>query len=191
MSWKNIYQDNYAYFFTSSIVEHLPVLRYSKNRQVLLQLLSFYRKKYQVRLHGYVIMPTHIHLLIMSERGENIRRFMQNLLKNASKRIIANTESFLEPPGYSARAKQLLDVFARHANPPARYAVWKEKARGIPIYTDDILKEKLDYIHNNPVKAGLVAIPEDYRWSSFRNYYLDDHSVLEIDYVEALILRRG
>ena len=142
-------------------------------------------------LHGYVIMPTHIHLLIRSEIGENIRRFMQNLLKNASKRIIENTESFLELPEYSARAKQLLNVFSRHANPPAHYAVWKEKARGIPIYTDDILKEKLDYIHSNPVKAGLVAVPEDYGWSSFRNYYLDDHSVLEIDYVETLILRRG
>ena len=190
MSWKNIYLDNYAYLFTSSIVERLPVLRYSENRQVFLQLLSFYRKEYQVMLHGYVIMLTHIHLLIRSERGENIKRFMQNLLKNASKRIIANTESFLDMPRYSARAKQLLDVFARHANPPARRAVWKEKARGIPIYTDDILKEKLDYIHNNPVKAGLVEIPEDYRWSSSRNYCLDDHSVLEIDYVETMILRR-
>jgi len=52
-------------------------------------------------------------------------------------------------------------------------------------------QEKLDYIHNNPVKAGLVAVPEDYRWSSSRDYYLDDHSVLEIDCVETLILRRG
>jgi hypothetical protein len=44
-----------------------------------------------------------------------------------------------------------------------------------------MLRTKLEYIHNNPVKVGLVTNPEDYKYSSARNYVLDDHSVIEVD----------
>ncbi|MDZ7798275.1 MAG: hypothetical protein U5L76_01505 [Patescibacteria group bacterium] len=49
------------------------------------------------------------------------------------------------------------------------------------IYSENKLEQKLNYIHNNPVKAKIVKKPEDYKWSSYRNYYLDDDSIIEIN----------
>jgi len=65
----------------------------------------------------------------------------------------------------------------------SQYQVWQEGFHPQSITTEDMLKQKLDYIHYNPVKLGLVDLPEDWRYSSARNYFGQD-AVLEIDLVE-------
>lgn len=52
----------------------------------------------------------------------------------------------------------------------------------IKLYSDYKFQEKLNYIHNNPLKAGLVNNLDDYPWSSYQNYYLENNSLIEIDY---------
>ena len=196
-NWKNIYIDNYSYFFTSSIVRSLPVLEPSEVKDELIELLTFYRREYVVRIQGYVIMPDHLHILLNSEKGDAIKNFMQHFLKNSSKRIISLLESIASEPSTmkkvgnpftSAKAGNFLNVFKACANGRAKHAVWKEKSRGIPIYSDRALKVKLDYIHKNPLRRGLVKNLEDYIYSSYRNYYLNNHSVLEIDCVHCLFI---
>lgn len=193
-NWKNIYIDNYSYFFTSSIVRSLPVLEPSEVKDELIELLTFYRREYVVSIQGYVIMPDHLHILLNSEKGDAIKNFMQHFLKNSSKRIISLLESLSSKPltvevgnpFTSAKTENFLNLFRACANGRAKHTVWKEKSRGIPVYSDRVLKTKLDYIHQNPLRRGLVKNLEDYIYSSYRNYYLNDHSVLEIDCVHCL-----
>jgi REP element-mobilizing transposase RayT len=189
MGWKNIYLDNHSYFFSSKIVESIPVFEFQKLKEMLLDLMNFYREKYETKIQAYVIMPTHLHLIINSQEGENIKSFMQNLLRKSSIRIVVYLEEKLGENIDVKKSQQILKNFKEHANRPSKHAVWKEKSRGIPIYTDRVMKIKLDYIHNNPLRAGLVKEPQDYLYSSFRNYYLNDHSIFRVDTIDILNLK--
>ena len=62
-----------------------------------------------------------------------------------------------------------------------RNPFWAEGNRPVAAYSEKVLKIKLDYIHNNPVKRGLVNSIEDYPYSSFRNYHFDDDSLIVVD----------
>ena len=61
-----------------------------------------------------------------------------------------------------------------------RYSIWQKGFYDFNIFTEKVLKEKLDYIHMNPVRKGLVDSPGDWKYSSFRNHYLDDNSIITI-----------
>jgi putative transposase len=189
MGWKNIYLDNYSYFFSSKIVEGIPVFESQRPKEILLDLMNFYREEYKTKIQAYVIMPTHLHLIINSREGENVKSFMQNLLRKSSIRIVTHLKENLEQNIDVIKSQRILKSFRDHANKPSQHAVWKEKSRGVPIYTDRVMKIKLDYIHNNPLRAGLVKEPQDYLYSSFRNYYLNDHSIFRVDIIDILNLK--
>jgi putative transposase len=86
---------------------------------------------------AYVVMSEHIHLLLWSETAENVKKFMQRVLSHSSKRI-----------GKGGK-------------------FWKERLRVVCVYSPKVLRTKLDYIHGNPVKRGLVSSPEEWPHSSF------------------------
>ena len=65
----------------------------------------------------------------------------------------------------------------------ARYRVWQRKFYDMNIWSEKKRLEKLTYMHHNPVKRGLVKEPGDWPWSSWRFYYLEDASVLRMDYM--------
>ena len=186
MGWKNIYLDNHSYFFTSKIVEGIAVLESQRTKQILLDLMGFYREKYETKIQAYVIMSNHLHLIINSHEAENIKSFMQHLLRKSSIRIVEYLEGNLKRNVDMMKSKRILQSFRNHAHKPSEHAVWRERSRGVPIYTDRIMNIKLDYIHNNPLRAGLVKEPQDYLYSSFRNYYLNDHSIFRVDIVDVL-----
>jgi putative transposase len=189
MGWRNIYLDNHSYFFTSKIVEGIAVLESQESKERLLDLMDFYREKYETKIQAYVIMSNHLHLIINSHEAENIKSFMQHLLRKSSIRIVEYLEGNLKRNVDMMKSKRILQSFRSHAHKLSQHAVWKERSRGVPIYTDSVMKIKLDYIHNNPVRAGLVKEPQDYPYSSFRNYYLDDHSIFRVDIVDVLNIR--
>jgi hypothetical protein len=67
-----------------------------------------------------------------------------------------------------------------------QYKIWQEDYYDFNIFTLQKYQEKLNYIHNNPVKAGLVEKPQNYKWSSYRSLYLGDDEVLKVDQFRAL-----
>jgi len=186
--WHNIYLDNVAYFFTATVVEYIPALNSISIKEFMIDSLNFYREEYTTKINAYVIMPEHIHLIIRSESGENVKKFIQHFLRKVSRKIVTDTQSLLSHEDYGQEARERLDVFKRHRRGKAIHKVWKERAKGEPIFSDKVMKQKLDYIHMNPVKRGLVKNPEDYAYSSYRNYYLSDHSIIQIDPIDVLIL---
>lgn len=62
----------------------------------------------------------------------------------------------------------------------SKYQFWQQHNKPIELWSDIVIQQKIDYIHNNPVESGLVTDPVDWKYSSARNYQ-DDHTVLEID----------
>jgi len=80
-------------------------------------------------------------------------------------------------------AWDLLHVFVKAAQPFPKHQrkFWMSGFDDEAIRNQQMFWTKLSYVHNNPLKAGIVSRPEDYRYSSARNYILGDHSVLEVD----------
>ena len=77
----------------------------------------------------------------------------------------------------------LLETFARNAQeyPDQKRKLWMPRFDDEAIRNREMFKTKLDYIHNNPVQAGIVDVPEDYKYSSARSYLSDDETVLAVD----------
>jgi len=73
-----------------------------------------------------------------------------------------------------------LGILARHANGPSRYAAWKEQVRALAIWNEPKLRATVDYIHRNPVRRGLVSLPQDWALSSYRFYELGEQGVLRV-----------
>ncbi len=161
------------YFLTAAIVNWLPVLVGGDSCGVLLESLLFCRRKKGFRLYAYVILENHIHLVA---EAPDLSGCMQSFKQYTARRLIALAES----TGKEWQLHQF-DYCKKAYKDRSRYQVWQEGVHPQLIQGDDMLRQKMVYIHNNPVRRGYVDRPEHWRYSSARNYECGDHSVFEID----------
>ena len=102
---------------------------------------------------GYVLMPEHVHLLVSEPMNRNLATALQALKQSVSRSLaLRSALPFWEPRYYD-------------------FNVWTAKKQ----------TEKLKYLHRNPVVRGLVAKPEDWKWSSFRHYATGAEGAVEIE----------
>lgn len=179
------YNQGFAYFITTTLSVPVELFKGDKYAQILIRDLGFYGAKLKFRLLAYVIMPHHLHLIILPSPKGNISDIMRDFKKHTARQIIQRLED--------EKQLDILDVFheaaqRHHPKENRRYQVWEDRFDDVALYSAEILRTKLDYIHNNPVKGGLVNSPSDYAYSSARNYDSGDHSVIRIDCDEGLSL---
>ena len=170
-----IHIDGSAYYITNVIYGRLPIFIRSSFIIPLIDSLNFYRYQHQFRLIGYVFMPDHIHLILWPEKESFVGNFMRDFKRFTSGRICrqASLES----------KNDWVEAFEKVGKQTSRaeYKVWQDSFWEEVVFTEKFLYQKLDYIHMNPVRAGLVDEPQKYPYSSYRNYELEDDSLLEID----------
>ena len=120
-------------------------------RDIFLSSLERTRFNYRFRVYGYVVMPEHVHLLVSEPDVEMLSKSIQALKISV----------------------------ARLAAPVAPF--WQKRYYDHNVRDYESFVEKLDYIHQNPVKRGLCERPEDWRWSSFRHFASGEVGVVEIE----------
>jgi len=172
---------NYAYFVTTTIVEWLPVFVSPPYYDIIIDSLKYVRTHKGVQLNAYVIMPTHLHLILWPEPEVNLSNILRDFKRYTSRAISAQLEA--------ERRRHFLSILAAakrrgKGRDSAQYRVWQEGSHPEAIYTEPFFRQKLEYVHNNPVKQGFVSLPEHWLHSSARNYLLgDDDSVIQVDRV--------
>jgi REP element-mobilizing transposase RayT len=121
-------------------------------------------------------MPVHLHLLIYPS-GESavVYDFMRDFKRFTSGRISRQTE-LEDKTDWVTRFQKSGEATKR-----GEKKVWQDSFWETFIYSDKMMRQKLNYIHMNPVRAGFVDEPGQYRYSSFRNYEFDDDTLIEID----------
>ena len=162
------------YYITSVIHNRVKIFTQPSSVIPVIDSLNYYRHQYACKLIGYVIMLDHIHLLMWPSEQEAITDFMRDFKRFTSGRITRQAKV----EGKTEWVKKFEEAGTETVR--ADYKVWQDSFWEQSIHTEKFLKQKLDYILN-PVRAGIVKAAEDYPYSSYRNYYLGDNQLIEID----------
>ncbi|WP_420582315.1 REP-associated tyrosine transposase [Reichenbachiella sp.] len=156
------------YFVTFTIVGWVDLFVRRDYRDCLIDSLNYCVKEKGLNVHAYVIMTSHLHMIVSTAQGHDLVSTIRDFKKFTSKSLIRLIKEIPE-----SRREWMLNKFSYEANRTQRgsdYILWKEGYHAKQIETNGFLDEKLDYIHNNPVEAGFVSEPEEYLYSSARNY---------------------
>ncbi len=175
---RHSYEPGGVYFITTNTLNNEPFFDSDANKQLLLDDLQFYREKFKYKLFCFVIMPTHFHWMIQLSL-ENFEEFKRDQIGH-HKKYSQDPESY-----YLSKIMEDLERHAAFAvnereNAKGR-SIWQEGFWDEPVSNRNAFEKIADYIHNNPVKAGLVTNPEEYQFSSYRNIHLGDGSLIVLD----------
>ena len=170
MAFKYSVKDpNDIYFITSSIVQWIDIFTRPVYQEVIIDALNYCSKAKGLHIHAWCLMTNHIHLLASVEQERpSLPDIMRDFKKFTSKKIIEAIQLNNE-----SRKDWLLNKFeyAGKYNPKIKdYKVWQDGYHPVACFSKDFLSQKLDYIHNNPVKAGLVWEAQYYALSSAIDY---------------------
>lgn len=157
------------YFVTFTVIRWLDVFTRREYRDIFLESLKHCQKNKGLEVCAYCIMPSHVHLIIGRNGDPALEGIVWDIKKYTTTKII---EAIRNNPQESRR-DLLLWLFERAGTNNAnntRYQFWQQKYHPIELATNEMIDQRLDYIHNNPVEAGIVLSPEHYVYSSAMNY---------------------
>jgi len=164
------------YFVTDTIVENIPTFINEKYFNILIDNLKFYQTNQGLKIYFYVIMDSHMHMIV--SHPSDISKVIRNFKSYTATRIIKQLER-------DKRNDVLtwLEDYKKKYKKQSKHQVWQEGSHPQLIQSLEMLKQKVDYIHFNPVKRGFVEEPEEWRYSSIMNT-LNMDSVLDIIEIE-------
>jgi REP element-mobilizing transposase RayT len=161
-------KDQYAlYFLTFQVVDWVDIFTRPIHRDIVLDSLRFCQNKKGLQVFGYVVMSNHVHLIANHPKGK-LSDTIRDLKKYTARTIINTVKENNE-----SRREWILDRFLFNGRKHSRnkdYQLWTHENHAVVLYSNSFIWEKLEYIHNNPVRAMIVEQPEDYLYSSARNY---------------------
>ena len=167
------------FFITITIIGWVDVFTRKDYRDVIIDSLKYCQKEKGLILYAYVIMSSHIHMIIGSKSGFTLVDTIRDFKKFTAKQIIKLIKEIPE-----SRREWLLNKFSFEANRTKRgkdYKFWQDGYHAKEIETIGFLEQKLDYVHNNPVESGIVLSPEEYLYSSAKNYAGHPEKLIEVE----------
>ena len=172
------YNDKGLYFISFATVYWIDVFTRESYLSVLADSVTYCRAHKGMEVYAYCFMPNHVHLVFRSNNGDPAG-LIRDFKSFTSKKIV----QLIEDNPVESRKEWLLEMFEKAAksNPTVSYRqFWQQHNKPIELWSDKVIKQKIDYIHNNPVISGFVTDIIDWKYSSARNYQ-DDHTILTID----------
>jgi REP element-mobilizing transposase RayT len=167
-----------AYFISFATVYWLDVFTRQVYFNVLEESIDYCRAEKGMEVFAYCFMPSHVHLIFRSSNEEPsglIRDFKGFTARKLIKTIEENPQE--------SRKEWLLSMMERAGKKKSNVKqrqFWQQHNKPIELWSEKVIQQKIDYIHNNPVESGFVTDPVDWKYSSARNYQ-QDQTILEID----------
>ena len=147
-------------YFTATNLEWKKLLRPDKYKDIIIDSLRFLVNDHRIKLYGFVIMINHVHLIWQMQASIDPEAVQRDFLKYTAGKIKAD----LRKHHPAVLPHFLVDAKDR------KYQFWERNALSVELRTHEIFLQKLEYIHWNPVRAGLCSLPEEYKYSSARFY---------------------
>jgi len=163
-----IHDHEKAYFVTMTIVEWIDLFTRKEQRQLMIDSIRYCQQNKGLEIYAWCLMPSHLHIICKSAGENSLSDILRDLKKFTAKAIIKQINDYPE-----SRKEWILSAFSKaceHLKRNQTYKVWQDGNHAEEISTNEFLWQKLAYVHNNPVEELIVAKPEDYYFSSARNY---------------------
>ena len=158
------YTAYYVQFFTATILEWKHLLKPDKYKDIITGSLAYLVKQQRVKVYAFVIMSNHIHLMWQVQAGNTLADVQRDFLKYTAQQIKSDL---------SIHHPQVLERFKVKAK-DRQYQFWERNPLSVDLHSHAVFLQKLEYIHWNPVKAGLCSLPEEYKYSSARFYWMGE-----------------
>jgi len=165
-----------AHYLTFQIVYWIDLFSRQIYRDIVLESLRHCQKSKGLEIFAWVIMSNHIHMIARSCNGD-LSGIIRDFKKFTSKKIIESIQQ-----GNESRKDWMLRLFAHAAkkqNKNGEYQVWTHENHAVELISNGFIDQKVDYIHQNPVRAGIVNRPEKYIYSSAVDYN-DEKGLLDV-----------
>ena len=177
-----IVNQNGLHFLTLTIVGWLDVFTRSDYRTIIMDSLHYCQKEKGLVINAFVLMSNHLHLIGYAKEGYSLSDILRDFKKFTSKKII---QAILENPNESRRdwMIRLFEEYGKYNNDNTTYQFWQKGNHPIELESPKWINQKIDYIHLNPVRNGLVEAPEHYLYSSAGDY-MGKKGLLEVEVID-------
>lgn len=154
-----------VYYVTFTVVEWLPVFIDERACKIITESFNFCIRNKYLKVNAYVIMPTHVHSILFDAEfdAERLKHTLDDMRKFTGRQLLDHAAKHLP--------KCLTAEFQKHAGQDRERRFWQPTRHPLGIISEGFWKQKMDYLHYNPCRKGLVLAPEDWRFSSAR-YWL-------------------
>jgi REP element-mobilizing transposase RayT len=162
-----------TYFVSFAVVYWIDVFTRNDYKNILVDSLSFCQQEKGMEIYAWCIMTNHMHLVFRSINGQKPELLLGDFKRFTSKTLVS---AIKENPRES-RKEWLLERFKQagaESSNVTNYQFWQHNNHPIELWSNKVIFEKINYIHNNPVEEGFVSNPQDYVYSSARDYAGED-----------------
>lgn len=165
---------SHLYFITASTIDRIALFSEEKYAAIILDALSFFKNKKEILLFAFVLMPSHLHIIVKPQKL-SIGRFLQSFGSLTAHKMI----KLLKQDG---RNDILYSFHEKRRDPRSQYSVWQE-IFSENIYSEKFLEQKMEYIHQNPTAQDLNPTSDraDFIYSSAAFYDKGKKTIIEID----------
>ncbi|WP_339700541.1 transposase [uncultured Roseivirga sp.] len=169
------------YFVTFTVVYWLDVFIRQEYRNILIDSIKYCQKEKGLLVGAWCIMTSHVHLILGTDETSKLEDIIRDLKSYTSRHI----RKYMENNPQESRKEWMLWMMKRAGEKKSNnkdFQFWQQHNHPIELSTKEIMLQRLDYIHNNPVDAGFVDQPADWVFSSARDYE-DQKGIIEISFL--------
>ena len=157
------------HFVTFTVLHWIPIFTNPDTVNIIFNSLKFLQKE-GLKINAFIILENHMHLILQSD---DLTKDIQRFKSFTALEII----KFLQQKNIKSVLDQLAFYKKAHKN-QTNYQIWQEGCHPEMITTNTMMKQKIEYIHYNPVKRGYVDLPEHWRYSGYRNYFDSEFDIV-------------
>ena len=169
----------FPHFITFAVVNWIDALSRPLYKNIVVESLRYCKKEKGLQLHAWIIMSNHVHLIASAEKGFMLPDIIRDLKKYTSKQL----EQAIMENRFESRKEWMLWMFNRAGQRNSNnknFQFWQQDSHPFELYGKDMLQQKLLYLHDNPVRAGLVYETWHYKYSSATDYCTTTKGLLDL-----------
>lgn len=176
------------YFVSFAIIKWLDVFTRNEYKNIVLETLEFCMKNKGMRVYAWCIMTNHVHLVFSVDAPDRPELILGYFKRFTSRKL---TEAISTNPQES-RKDWLMQEFRAAGlatSNTTKYQFWQHDNHPIELWSNDVIKQKIDYIHNNPVEQGYVVYPKEYLYSSAIDYAGEQGLLKGVEVIDQVNIR--
>jgi len=175
---KHTLKSNTSYFVTLTVTGWIDVFTRINHKNTIIDSLKYCIANKGLNVYAYCLMTNHLHMIVNCNEPFVLKNTIRDLKKFTSQKIIEQIEN-----EHESRREWMLSIFATAAyNSPKhkKYKFWQTGSHAIELYSEKFVWDKINYIHDNPVRAKFVSKPEVWIYSSASNYQNQESILNEV-----------